>query len=480
MIALLFLTVMGLIVASLLSFGDSSFRASISANDLRAKDLSAQSAVDANINLIRGDLSKGIEGDSSCGASATNLDGFGNVTVSCSPQSGSGSGSSRLPKNAILTLSTNPAEGIVLDKNNTLYIRGAVYSHSAILLNGAAKSTLRVVGNIVSEASYASGEDCDDSNVQIAPGSLGTKRCGQSSPNGADPNYQAATTLSAMPLAVPPPTCEDRGGYKLAVFEPGPYVISPTTLAALACGSNVDGQLFKPGNFYFNNVAWDTSGQDVVAGTPNPAWYSSSTGNPPSGADGGCANGSPGTQFILGGTSAINISNATRRGGTATTFNICAPVSASGPSIAIFAAKDGTQGFNSQSGNTQAQPFSGGSTTATLFAGNKPNVYVHGSVYAPLAALDLDLHNSAEEFFDRGVIARTLLFHISASSTQLGSPIFLPACSSTPGDCRRDRVVVLTASIGGKPVLRSLVNLTDADGAVPGATVSTPAWSVLR
>lgn len=135
--------------------------------------------------------------------------------------------------------------------------------------------------------------------------------------------------------------------------------------------------------------------------------------------------------------------------------------------------------YRATSGCAAATPYSPGqpSTCAVLRGiGNRSIVVVHGTVYAPLAALDLSMTNDAVEVVDRGVVVRHLQIGFTPSASYAGAFI------SVPGDpaVRADRVVLFEAAVAGEPRLRARVRFDDAGGAQPGRGVEIESWSVLR
>src|SRR5205807_403001 len=114
-----------------------------------------------------------------------------------------------------------------------------------------------------------------------------------------------------------------------------------------------------------------------------------------------------------------------------------------------------------------------------------PNVFFHGTVYVPSAAMTVKVHNSGTTIFDRGVIARTITIQLSASSKQTSSPFQIP--QATP----LGRRVLFTAYRDGdltRPWARACVFFQDvvmfADGSVgqalPGFRAQVIHWSALR
>lgn len=116
-----------------------------------------------------------------------------------------------------------------------------------------------------------------------------------------------------------------------------------------------------------------------------------------------------------------------------------------------------------------------------LQSANNPNVFFHGTVYAPTAGLAVRIHNSGETIFDRGVIVRDLAIDMNSSSKQTTSPFSVP--SGTPAG----RLVLFRGYVNGVEKVRACVRYTDQaanpDGTVSayaGYALAVPNWLVMR
>lgn len=119
----------------------------------------------------------------------------------------------------------------------------------------------------------------------------------------------------------------------------------------------------------------------------------------------------------------------------------------------------------------------GGHCPLVATDGAQTNVAIAGTIYAPLAPLDIQLTNAAAQFISRGVISRVLWTAITPASGFAGAVFAIPS----PGGPRQPRKVQLTASIAGVPKLRALITIDDGpDGLTPGRTVTVNQWTVLR
>jgi hypothetical protein len=210
--------------------------------------------------------------------------------------------------------------------------------------------------------------------------------------------------------------------------------------------------------------------------TTNPAL--GSLCNPDSTLDHG------GVEFIFNGSSRMVLSDGKTE--------LCSPVDGNKQQIAIYGARTTqAQVRTPEIGSCiTVQPYdpNGSSTCALVKApqGSKPAFLVHGTIYAPLAAIDLSLQGVGYQVVSRGIISRVVVMSISPSSQYTKPVIYSPNFGSVPGAPRR---MVLTACVeaacddGGKPKLRALVRIQDADDnnnpGVPGYKVFIESWSVL-
>jgi hypothetical protein len=106
---------------------------------------------------------------------------------------------------------------------------------------------------------------------------------------------------------------------------------------------------------------------------------------------------------------------------------------------------------------------------------DRPVMAVHGTVYAPKAAVAFSETGVADDLVDRGIVARDVYLGLLAPSAAYAGPhisIPLQATSSQP------RVVVFTAQRGGVDLLRAEVTFTDATGTVDGTTPKVLTWSL--
>ncbi len=106
--------------------------------------------------------------------------------------------------------------------------------------------------------------------------------------------------------------------------------------------------------------------------------------------------------------------------------------------------------------------------------GNKGQIFVQGTVYAPYASINLDFKNNNEAAFNRGAVINSFT-GTNVPPSQTFSAFSLPA-----PDHFADRMVVLTATRAGNRVLRAKVSFDDSDPSLPGKTVTIDSWTAVN
>ncbi len=144
----------------------------------------------------------------------------------------------------------------------------------------------------------------------------------------------------------------------------------------------------------------------------------------------------------------------------------------------ITVAVDFSAPMRPTSGTGSATPYGAGAPTALLSsAGSAANTVLalHGTVYAPLGAVDLAMTNVPYEVIDRGIVARHLRLAMTSAPGYAGALVSVPALARSP------RVVILVAQdAGGGRLARALVRFTDPSGPGPAgrAAAEVLEWSV--
>lgn len=334
-IALIFVTVVAVIVAGLLQLGDAT---TLGGNRLAVqKDqlYYADGAIDAAIQTVRTSDKLGLPNSTDC------IEGGGpyvlpnpsarpdlpSITVTCTGQTPTGGAAPDQPQNAILTTGTTAPDGFCITggsngANNVVTVAGNISSRNSV--NVAGKScpggtgggngnpTLQVLGDLTAAA-------CSGSIVTTT----GNEDCSASTTD-QDPGYTAAATSYTSLVMDPAPTCVGLGG-TIVDFHPGYYSDIPVPPAACA---NSQVWWFDPGSgpapgvdyFDFNNTGalqWNLQDKTAVVGGTPSGWSpttSSDTFVYNLGSGTRCGNNNKpgasqklGVQWILGGGSSLLI-----------------------------------------------------------------------------------------------------------------------------------------------------------------------------
>lgn len=182
----------------------------------------------------------------------------------------------------------------------------------------------------------------------------------------------------------------------------------------------------------------------------------------------------PGTEFIFGGPSQVNV------GGTK--FEICAPIAGSRQQIAIYGVTVAKGALVPQSGCVTTTPYPGSGCAFILATGV---MVVHGTVYAPLGSIDLTNKQISFQVISRGLIARVVALEMFPNAQFTDPVIYSPDYGTVVG---ADREMLFVAcpdtpcSSGGVPALRSLVRFVDHDpdfNVVPGYKATVESWTIL-
>jgi hypothetical protein len=466
-LALLFITVAFILVMSLFSVTGSALSFSTTAQDERGRVYSADGAVQGAINNARYNLDAGVTNGSCPFTPPAGTNGLSStdITVQCTALSGSGgTGAQNQPKNAVLTLASGTQEGFVVGGGGSasVGIQGSVFSHSVITpgINVGVSH-----GNVTAVQSPG----CTSANLTVVP--PGVKRCGYTrfDPNGEDPLY--SPVASSAPAAAAPATCASKNVVK---FTPGTYTAAPTNPTTGTC-TTATIFWFAPGSYYFAfpdaTHTWSVD-KNIVAGTPINWDPTAVNAVLPASTAAACDKDSgSGVQFVFGRNSQMFFTNSTIR------VELCASASTTSVPIAIFGVRASGGGYTAPTGCIVNAPFVNEDAMHCALLtmannSNKPDVIVHGTTYAPLAALNVNVHHLNEgSVFEGGVIARAIVLDVSSSASV--ADLF-----SLPGSGRTPRHMLVTALWSGTPVVKADVSIDDdSTGGLPGQTVTINSWS---
>lgn len=496
-LALILVTVVGIVTAVVLSFADSSLRTTVNLRAQAATAANADGAAQIAINKLRTGTYNGSANkcfgsaptDDTVSLAPTVFGSTDSYAVTCAPDTANSAAdpnvaitSANRPGSAILTLGTSTLEdgiNLKVSSNGTLKVHGGVFSNSNINV---------AQGSLDTNASVTARTNCTGTITSIP-----TKACNIGAAvdtRGLDPNYPAPTA-AATPQSVP--SCN--GNNKLVTFTPGLY--DATDIAALnnmtkssGCKNSIF--YFPPGTYYFNfpaSTPWVIDTGYVVGGTPTTPLVAGTAPTIPGACQspippdplppGGWTKPGPnaGVQFVFGGGSQIDLKAAQAE--------ICGTYSATSPPIAVYGLKTAVGGVPAQSGCTIAP-----AGCPVILTENSPNskFYIQGTTYVPNASLNISLNNATGQVFRFGVIARSLSLSPTGSA-DLSSPV-IEVPDEQPAYGLRTVVYlnvyvcpgVSTCSASGTLRLRAKVGILDPSGLPdpPKRQILVYSWSVQR
>jgi hypothetical protein len=110
-------------------------------------------------------------------------------------------------------------------------------------------------------------------------------------------------------------------------------------------------------------------------------------------------------------------------------------------------------------------------TAAVVRTSGIGRLAVHGTIYAPRAAVDISETLVANDVVDRGVLARDVYLATTFATGYTGPVVSIPPVIQSP------RQVSLTASVAGVPLVRAEVRFTDPTGTANGGVPHVLSWS---
>jgi hypothetical protein len=355
-IALAFMTFLGLVVGALLTYSGTGLRATRATMARASQVYDVDGALKTAINQVRNSSYNHDGGEACPGLAFPRADGT-TVTVSCTGGGGTGGASEAVPitsankpGQALLTLGANAGElGIQQLSNNVLRIQGQVFSNGAI---NTGPGTLKDVNaQVVARGTCTGTIVSSDAYGNVVP-----NQCSAAAALiPADPDY--APPNPAGLVYRPLPTCDSSSTVE---FSPG-YYDDAVGLSAMMNGTGAcKGKTFHfqtaagggVGTYYFDfhngeggglptgSRVWTISDRDafVVGGTPNGWVPDVSAPVMPTTFPGSCVSplkstGNAGVEFVFGGDSRIDL-----RAGS---VELCGQYSTTTPPITIYGAKTG-------------------------------------------------------------------------------------------------------------------------------------------
>lgn len=326
--ALVFLTVAGILVAALLSFADTNFRTTVAVQDQRSTLYATDGAVEAAVNYYRTHLSS----PTPCppAGSVPSVNGVTGISVSCTAGVTFSGAPSNAPKLAVIARATGAEDGVTIASNAVTAVRGGVYSNTRIRINAAESTLYAAAPDRVVTRGGCTGE-----------GSVGPAACETVTgpfPDGEDPEYSMVTATAPSPILTAP-TCPAN---EPVVFRQGTY----TSQAALetfmeTCARRTyhfpaAGGIGSPGVYYFDfaddSRAWTIpNGYTVVGGTLPAGVTGATVAGRPTGQR--CDDNAEGVQWLFGGASRVVVHGA---------LELCAPwtsPASTTPRVAVYGVK---------------------------------------------------------------------------------------------------------------------------------------------
>ena len=403
LMALIFITVVALVMGTILTFVDTSLRTTVAVRDAAARAAAADAAAQVAINALRKGTYQGVTGQSCFGSSnSMPLNNFYvpasgggySASVACTlddANSTVGTGvpitTGNKPVNSILSLSRDSHEA-------------GIYLHTYI-----SNDVIQVHGNTFSNTNIDVDKIVSDSGVKARTGCSGTivapsKVCNLGNATDTDGNDPGYSQLSGSTVVQNVPDCNVFSPQKLYTFTPGLYtdLDGLNALTNLFCNGIY---FFQPGVYYFDFTgSWDIDSGTIIGGTKSSSVVSGHTPTVP----GSCRSPIPpdplpaggwtspgvgaGVQFIFGGESRITLNNAR--------MELCGSYSASSPPIAIYGLSNDIKSgskilVNKESGCITNAASHSGSHCSVLSSSLWPTneLYVQGTTYTPLASINM-------------------------------------------------------------------------------------------
>ena len=540
--ALVFITVISLLVIAVLSFADANMRATVKLRGQAAETAAAEGAANVAINALRESTYTGgggcFGGTSDLSVPSSQLPGPGTTSalVSCAPDSTMAQFPLGAPAQAILATATDVLPAITVNDsangasapNAGLRVNGNIYSNAGLLVT--AQAQLVAEGGGVVRAR---------SGCLLPPGIITTfpfvTPAGTITPNPSSAQCSVSPTFPCPECAVPSSVASLAGQTPQSVpacapimmFTPGRYtdVASLTNrTTASACGGTNAIFLFQPGDYYFDFAPstipvpalgatvtipsrWTINrgsliagalARPVTAGTP-PLMPDSCKSPVPTGASGWVPHAGDGVRFIFSGYSQVEISGNARA-------EICGQYAGASAPIAIYALPTTLV-------SVPALPTSllncdialvlpciavqTGANTSTAIATTSPPsaVYVRGAVVGNnrdvylRVVTETPVSVARPQRYNGGTIARRVVVNTSRGTSAATDPAVFTVHQPI-AVTQRQTIAQLDVKLcpgqpsctGGSVRLRARVQITDPTGTPVAGTrqLTVLSWSVQR
>ncbi len=305
-ISLVFLMVFGLVIGATLQFAVTGQRTDLSIRAEAINTYAGGGALDGAVNRLRSSTSVGTQSDgtSACFTLPANqLDNTVDVTVTCTPRTGSGvsSGGSTAstPGEAIRTVGGVAADGLALSAAANIAVQGSVSANQAITVPS---------GSVLTSTGTIKAATCPSGSVGTVTPTCVAQASAADPAWGSPASYPPVVDLGTVACASP-----------LMTLSPGTYLSKAELQAVFNCTNTV--VWFKPGLYYFDfrdggpaavELVADTG--DVVVGGAAQGWTPGTTvpGSVPfptaalPGAT-ACDPAAAGVNFVFGDESRLNV-----------------------------------------------------------------------------------------------------------------------------------------------------------------------------
>lgn len=422
-LTLAFLLLFGLFISALLGQVGANFKTTDVVRSRDSKNLNADAGIEYGLMRVQQDAT--LCPDTGAGPQPITptflANGTQAVTVTCQALSGAATGVSGYA--AVLLHSTSSP----LDSSNgqAKVIEGGLWAGTGLTLGKA----LNVKDGDV-DIHSSTGCPAQPGNLTVSPSPPYAYGCVP----GVAPDPPHA--LPARPAAAPAFT--DMGACR--VFKPGVYTTPPILK---------NKNYFTSGVYVFKGIGdWSTDKKDIYGGAQATGENVEVTGGAPckTDADAGAAGNGTGVEFIFEGNSTLDIGNQ----GLLELFARRPPAPDGTAGISLYAVPPGTPGWATWSSSS-------GKALLNVAGGSTPLMSIHGTVYAPSAAVELFAANTSSAVLLAGIVADTLLMKSSASasgliiSTRVGPgsrTLLLTATAPGPDPAERPTTAYAVVQIG--------------------------------